>query len=476
MSRVFKSAKWNSISTATTIIISMLQLMILTRQLPIEVFGQFAVLNLIIIIFTSLSLGGISNYLIYKNNLSQQGKNSVYFLALCLGIFCMVSAYILSPYILMLFGYSSLSEILKILSVLLLISAISAQYQALAIKIFAHKATSQIDIFSNLIGFSLAMLTINLELMCLVIATIGTAISRMLLLMICFSSKINLSTNISIKEVKLAFDYGKYNIGGQLLNIIRQQVDMLILSIMLPVNELGVYHVIKQLASRPGQAIQPILSKIAMPLFSEKQNSLINLKRSYLDMLITFSFILAFIYTPLIILSEPIIFILFGQKYVEYHLVLTLLSCFWYVRVSGPTTMGALIQATGKTKLTFYWNLALLPISVVVMLSAASHGIYAVGFALLFLQLFLLPLSNQLIVRKVIDVKTKEQLIATLMIISLFLFPLIVIKGFYNYFDLGLISSLSAIILAGTSQIIVAVILYKKIPFFKEPLTRLKKA
>lgn len=476
MSRVVNSVKWSTVSTVTTIAVSMLQLMILTHQLPLEIFGQFAILNLIITIFTSLSLGGISNYLIYKNDLTQEGKNSVYFLALCLGVLFMMAAYFLSPYILMLFGYSPLTESLKLLSVLLLIHAISAQYQALGIKTFSHNVISKVDIASNLVGFLLAMLTMDMGLMCLVIATLGSSLFRMILLMISLSPHSRLSTDISFKEIRLAFDYGKYNIGGELINIIRRQLDVLILGIMLPVNELGIYHVIKQLAAKPGEALQPIVSKIAMPIFSEGQKALSSLKRSYLDILTTLSFVLAFIYTPLIVLSEPIVFILFGDKYVEYHLVLSLLSCFWYLRIIGPTTMGALIQATGKTKLTFYWNLVLLPISVVLMLFAASYGVYAICAALFLLQLVLFPLSNQLIVRKVINIKATEQLASALSIIPLFTFPLLVIRGGAGYFEQVFENYIFMMIVAVIFQIIIALIIYQKVPFFREPLTRLKSA
>lgn len=476
MSRVINSLKWSTVSTVITIAVSMLQLMILTHQLPLEVFGQFAILNLIIAIFTSLSLGGISNYLIHKNDLTQAGKNSVYFLALSLGLLFMGTAYHLSPYILMLFGYPELVNSLKVLSVLLLIHAVSAQYQALGIKAFSHDIISKVDIAANLFSFTLAMLTVDLGLLCLVIATIGSALFRMIFLMIFLSKHSKLSMNVSIEEVKSAFHYGKYNIGGELINIIRRQMDVLILSVMLPVNELGIYHVIKQLAAKPGEALQPIVSKIAMPLFSEGQKALEELKRSYLDILTTLSFALAIIYTPLIALSEPIVSLLFGGKYAEHHIVLSLLSCFWYLRIIGPTTMGALIQATGKTKLTFYWNLVLLPISVVLMFLAASYSVYAVCATLFLLQLILLPLSNQMIVRKVITIKLQEQLMAALSIIPLFLLPLLLLRGWLAYLDSDITHYIFVMVIAAIIQIVIALLIYQKVPFFREPLTRLKSA
>ena len=86
--RLGRSTLWTTIATAVNIGLLMLQLAILSRQFPSEIFGQFAVINVFVEIFTALATGGIASYLMYRKDLNQVEKNSVYALAMLFGLFC----------------------------------------------------------------------------------------------------------------------------------------------------------------------------------------------------------------------------------------------------------------------------------------------------------------------------------------------------------------------------------------------------
>ncbi|WP_414828117.1 oligosaccharide flippase family protein [Alteromonas sp. H39] len=454
----------------------MLQLSILTRFFETSTFGEYAVLNLSIEVFSAISLGGISTYLIHRKNISDKGRSTVFFIALATGVLTFLIAKMASPFILALFSYEYLTDYLEVLSVLLLIHAVSAQYESIAVVNFEHTALAKIEIAARCIAFGVAMLTIELQLLCLVIASITHSLSKMLLLMFSFSTSSKLKPEFDFIEAKRAWRYGIYNVGSQFLNLLRRQIDIIVLASTLNTSELGIYHVLRQLAARPGQSLQPIVRRITMPLMSEVQQGASQLQQLYYDTFLVFCFVMSFIYTPLIIFSNEITLLFFGEKYAPYHLILALLSVFWLIRIVGPTTMGTLVQTTGHTHLTFYWNLWTLPVSAIVMYISSLYGIYLLCASLIAFQLALFYLSNRTITNKIIEIQFSK--LAWIFFITTFPFVLsslfIRIPSFY--FDISYISTIIILLIVGTSSAVSLLLTYKINDTVREAINRLKGA
>jgi len=126
VSRLIKATSWTSISTIVNLSLTMLQLAILVRILAPSVFGQFAVVNLILEIFVAFALGGISNFLIYKSDVDEKTSNAIYFLALAIGAIFSGLLYILAPFIATQFGYDAIVQELRLATILLVISSLSS--------------------------------------------------------------------------------------------------------------------------------------------------------------------------------------------------------------------------------------------------------------------------------------------------------------------------------------------------------------
>ncbi|CAA0358003.1 membrane hypothetical protein [Alteromonas infernus] len=95
MSRIVSATSWTTLATIVNLLLTMAQLAILVRILAPAVFGQFAVVNMVIEVFVAFALGGISNFLVYKKNADQPTSNAIYFLALGIGaIFSLVLFFI----------------------------------------------------------------------------------------------------------------------------------------------------------------------------------------------------------------------------------------------------------------------------------------------------------------------------------------------------------------------------------------------
>jgi O-antigen/teichoic acid export membrane protein len=472
MTVIAKSASWTTISTIFGIAVQILQLAILSRTIETAIFGQYAILNLFIEIFTAVALGGISNYLMYKRELNQEEKNTIFTLAITIGLVAFVIVILLAYPILYLMRYTDLFSPLMVLSVLLVMHAVGAQYQTLGLLAFKHAIIAKIEIASRIMAFGIAIATIDLGLYCLIFSTLSYQLFRLIGIMVAMSHIANLGLNFKVKTAKDAFKYGVYDLGGQWLNITRKQIDTLILAAILPLQELGAYHLIKQLASRPAQAIQPIIGKMALPLFSHAKQNPEHFKSTYYDLFCVQAVILAICYAPLIGASDLITLVIYGEEFQKYAPILALLSLFWFIRVCPSNLMGPLVQVSGKTYLSFYWNIAILPVNALVMYLSALHGIYALTIALVIFQSICVPLAYYFVIKKVSTVDFNKTLIFLIIPLLCLIAPLFILEYIViPQLELSLLLKVMLYVTVYSADVLSIFMLYS---VFKQSLSRLK--
>ena len=389
---------WTTSSTIISLGILLGQLAILTRYFDPAVFGQFAIINLFIEIFTVLALGGISNFLIFKRDISHNGQNTIFALAILIGFSAFLIMYLLAPVITAAMGYPDLAEPLRVVTLLVPISALLAQYQAVALKEFSHPSEAKVDIVSRILAFGIAMATIPMGLFCLIFSMVSYQLIKLIGMMILFSKKMNFSANFDKSVVSEAFNYGIFDLGGQSLN-----------------------------NDNPEQ-----------------------LQQVYLDFFLIQGLVLAFIYAPMIIASDLITSLLFGANIAEHHWVLATLACFWFVRIAGSNLIGPLVQAVGRTKIGFYWNLWVLPPNALVMYFASSYGVEVLTGALVIFQLILFPLSNKVMINRMITVSSLHLVAMLSTLLALFIVPGLLMLLLLNSFNITefLVREISLAVLA----------------------------
>ena len=430
MSRIVSATSWTTLATIVNLMLTMAQLAILVRILAPAVFGQFAVVNMVIEVFVAFALGGISNFLVYKKNADQPTSNAIYFLALMIGAIFSLVLFLLTPFLATALGYESIVQELRLATVLLVISSIASQYQAVGMKNFHHQRVAQVDIFAKVLSFVFAISFSHLELLCLVGATIVYQLVRLVGFMMVLGREVNLTTKVNTAIYREAFNYGIFDFGSQALNILRRQLDVIILAVTLPSNELGVYHVIKQLASRPAQALQPIIGKVALPAFAEVKENGTRFARVYKDFFILQLFVLAIIYIPVIITSDLVTALFFGSDFVQHSWVLSILSIFWFIRVASSNLVGPLVQATGFTKRNFLWNVILLLPNTLVIYASSQYGVVALVSAMAVFQLILFPIVNYYFILFITNVSFPFSVKNMLIVVTSLSVPLAILKYF----------------------------------------------
>lgn len=364
------AAKWTSLSALVTSSMQLIQLVVLARFLDKKDFGLMSIALLVIglsQIFTDI---GISNAIVHKQNVSKTQLSTLYWINILIGLFIYILLLFASPLLSDFYESPELTEIIRWISLSFLIIPFGQQFETILSKELSFKELSKRDIIGKTIGLILSIFLAysGFGVYALVYANLAsTFVSSSLL--VAYGLKIyRPEFTFSIKSLKNQgfFSFGLYQMGEKIVNYFNSQFDTLLIGKLLGMEALGVYNIAKNLAFRPYQIINPIITKVAFPVLSKVQNDIDKLKSSYLQILNMLTLVNAPVYALMIILAEPITILFFGKMWIESVPYLQILSIAALCNSIG-NPIGALLLARGRADMGFYWNLGMLlfmPLSI----------------------------------------------------------------------------------------------------------------
>lgn len=400
---------WTGISAVTQVILRLAQLAILGRLLSPSDFGLIAMIMVVVGFAMAFSDMGISNAVIHHRHVSKVQLSSLYLLNLVVGLIIFIALLFSSPVVAGLYGEPKLVRLLQYTSAIFLIIPLGQQFQVLLQKNLKFKKLAIIDVCSTSFGvFSSCLAAYNAQgPFSLVIGQVVSVSSKSILLYIYGREIWNPSFQLSLRATKKFLSFGLFQVGERSIAYFSKQFDKLLIGVLLGAEILGFYSVAYQLMMRPYQSINPIITKVAFPVFAQIQNDNDRLRHHFLMVIKIISFILIPIYSGMIFLAEPLISILMGKGWGAAVPILQGLSVLGILYSLG-NPMGSLLLAKGRADIGFYYNLLSLFLYSGAVWIGAKHGVMGIVWGLVIITLFVNhPLSfyfrKILINMKVID-------------------------------------------------------------------------
>nr|MBA2814740.1 lipopolysaccharide biosynthesis protein [Candidatus Pantoea persica] len=153
-----------------------------------------------------------------------------------------------------------------------------------------------------------------------------------------------------------AVRYGSYQLGSQTINQLRTQADALIVGKVMGAEMLGIHSLAKELILQPLKLVSPVINRLALPRFTEKQQDPEQLKKLFLKGTFVIMLFSSAMYLAIGILSPVIVRVLYGASHEQVYHLIPLMLLFGMLRPLGGLT-GAISQANGRTNVEFYWNI-----------------------------------------------------------------------------------------------------------------------
>jgi O-antigen/teichoic acid export membrane protein len=390
--QTFSGIRWTTFGMVAKSALQFAQVAVLARILAPEDFGLMALVIAVmtfIQVFTDL---GVSNAIIHHQDISVNQLSSLYWLNVAVGagltLALMVFSYGVSTF---LFNQPDLQPVLAVISTSILLTAAGQQLRVLAEKSLRFAILAKIEVAAALAGFSSAIIWawLSPSVYALVAGVLVSGVIQTALLWMLASDGWRPLFRLKLSEISHFLKFGGYMMANNFINSFNMQVDVLIAGRMFPAATLGIYSLPRSLSLNVASMINPIVTRVGLPIMAKAQNDQTFLRTVYLKTMKMTASVNFPIYIALAAFSDDVVLLVFGQKWIDSAPLLVFLAVWGMLRSCG-NPVGSLLLAVGKAKLSFIWNLFMLFIVPPVLWAASHWGITGLALAQALLMAFLM--------------------------------------------------------------------------------------
>lgn len=428
--------KWTIVSSVSGAVFQLLQMSILAHYLEKKAFGIMAI-ALFVINFSQLFIDmGISNAIIYRQDVNHKQLSTLYWLNLIIGLLFFSLLFVVAPFVSTFYNEPLLKNIIIWIGISFLIQPFGMQFSVLLRKELLFKELAIRDIVSKFCGFlvGIVLAYLGFGIYSLVFSNLVFIVIDTIMLLIIGLKIHRPSFYFRISEIKIFLSFGIFQMGEKTLNYVNDQIDSLIIGKLLGVNVLGNYNVSKNFTLKPYQAVNPVLTKVAFPVMAKVQDDISKLKYIYLKierLLATVNFP---VYFCMAFFANNVVHLVFGKNWDEAIQPLRILAIYSLIR-STMNPIGSLQLARGKAGQGFYWNLFqffLVPIFVFV---GSRYNIIGVCYSLVLAQFCFFLIAWRIMVKELCKATFTEYCSVFVMPIIVGLIPVVILFPTTYYFN-----------------------------------------
>lgn len=355
--QILSGAKWTSVSTLIVTVIQIIQFALLGNIMTIAEFGLVGMLTTVTI-FTQIVLDmGFGAALIQKENISERQLSTLYWLNILTGILLFIGLFFLSPFIADFYQRDELVFLVRILAVMFLIAPVGQQYQYMLQKDLKFNVLSKIEAGVTVLSFVLLLVLVFLmnPIVAYALSQVFLNSVKGIMFFAVYLKKWRPSLVFALGEVKEFFSFGAFQLASRLVNRLGANIDMILIGRFLGAEALGIYNLAYQIITIPVLKINPIVTRVAFPVFSKNQGNNQTLREGFLNMTKLLSLISFPLLIGLMTVSDLFIEVVFGEKWLQAVPVLNILAIVGLLRVlMNPN--GSVLLAKGRADLAFYWD------------------------------------------------------------------------------------------------------------------------
>lgn len=396
--KTFSAVRWTTFSMLSKAVLMLLQMAVLARLLTPSDFGLMALVAAVIAFAQIFSDMGISNAIIHHQKISQESLSSLYWVNVLASVVLMLLLMLLSPVVATWYHEPRMQPILIWVSTSFLMAAVGQQLRVMAEKNLRFQQLAIIELVASLIGFvvSVSVAMNGGGVFALVAGMLTSVTAASALYWLILAEGWRPMWRLRIGEIREFMSFGAYMVGFSLTNTVNLQADVLIGGRVLGASSLGAYSLPKDLSLRLAMIINPIVTRVGLPVMAKAQGDKAQLKSIYLKTLLMTASVNFPLYLMIAVFAPEIVAVMFGAQWQESVPLLRILAIWGLVRSTGNPA-GSLVFAMGRAKLAFWWSLGLMVFLAPVYWIGAQYGIQGLALAML-LSMLAIPLPQWFIV------------------------------------------------------------------------------
>lgn len=374
--------KWMGISTISTTVLMYARLVVLAHLLSPKDFGLMGMVLVIVSLGQAFADMGISNSIIWKQDATSEQLSTLYWLNIMAGVAVFVIAIVISPLMSVFFHEPRLVNLTLWAAFTFPITAIGQQFQILLQKDLRFRNLALVEIVSVSVNAAVSMTAAFLHQGVFSLIWGQLAASACAALLFVLSGWREWRPQLIFKPRNLHgfISFGLYQMGARIVNTFAFSVDYIMVGHFLGPTPLGVYMLAWQLMIAPMSKFNPILTRVAFPVFARKQTDDGALQRGYVEL----SKMVSLLTFPLIVLAgatAPVLVpAIFGPKW---NAAIPLIEIFVLLGLfrSLADLLWPLALAKGRADIGFILGVVIAALSTIAFWFAAQSGIYVMAWA-----------------------------------------------------------------------------------------------
>lgn len=346
--KIVKGVFWQGLERSGSQGISFVISVVLARLLAPKDFGVIALMMVFITLCNVVVDSGFSNALIQKKNADQTDFCSVFFINIALGFFLYAVMFFAAPFIADFYRAPELVLYLRCSSLALVITSFSRIQQAFLNKNMMFYLSFRINWIALMVsgGVGIVMAYRGFGVWSLIAQQICNAAAQCLLLWLFV--KWHPRWLFDLARAKALFQFGWKFLASSFLDTLYNDIYSFVIGKIANLTELGFYNRGKTIPALGMGTINSTVGSVLFPAFSELQNDRPKMKELARRGLRNIMFLVIPALTLLFILAEPLVRVVFTDKWLPCVIYLQL-SCITFLYWPLHTTNLQIINACGRS-------------------------------------------------------------------------------------------------------------------------------
>lgn len=378
--KAISGVKWNAIGRFSTQGVNFVIGLILARLLSPSDYGVVGMVGIFFAIAQTFIDSGFGSALIRKNDCTDEDYSTAFYFNIIVGLVCCVLLSVLSPFIANFFDTPILKDLIKVMSLNMLISSFAIVHSTKLTHSVDFKSQSLVNLVTSIVAGASGILMAykGLGVWSLVLQNLVASVLRVVLLIAItrwLPSKV-----FSKESFKYLFNFGSKILTASLLHTIYANMTTMIIGKFYSAKDLGYYSRGESLATYPSTNITGILQSVTYPVLSKIQDDDEQLIRAYRKLISMTSMVIFFGMFLMAALAKPLIVTLLTDKWLDAVIYLQVF-CFAYMFDHISAFNLNILYVKGYSNLVLKLEVIKKAISVSMIIVAVPFGVLAICIA-----------------------------------------------------------------------------------------------
>lgn len=414
---------WSALQRFGTMGISFVSNIVLARLLTPDDYGCIGMLAIFITVSNTFVDGGFGSALIQKKEPTQKDYSTIFWWNLFLSVVLYGVLFISAPAVSRFYNIPLLESVLQVQGVVLIINALNIVQTNQLRKSINFKRLATIHIVSHIVAAALAIVLAYMGWGVWALVAQQIVASSITSIMLWVMNRWMPSLCFSVESFKQLFSFGGFVLASNLINTFCNNIQGLLIGKFFNPAMLGYYTQARKLEEIVSMSCSNVVDQVSYPVLSKLQFDNIGLKNAVQKLTSTLAYVMFPLMLILILIAEPIIMLLYGEKW---------LSCIPYFQILCIAGIAICLQGVsynavaskGKSKDLFIWTIIKRLLALIVLVvSMYIGGIIGLMWGCS-IGSWIILFSNLYLVSKYVNYKFIEQIkdLLPILLLSIFTF------------------------------------------------------